>query len=230
MKGSGVLGGCILLLALMILAAGCVAPPKEAQGKTPVGSDAQAQATQTATPTPEILDTRFLTPATPFPTTVPETPRPAYNQSPENPEVQTVYQRIYYNILEFHYDVVAREYPLVTPPLIIEMCFAPKTVTRNIWYESRYTSHEDIYTTQTSVSPSSFFEVRVRDKASGDILYRDGFGKLYSTDSKKTLVIRSAGDYLIEFTGNDINATVQMKIPAAPGENVTPAGLLTCPS
>ncbi|NLI41507.1 MAG: hypothetical protein GX421_10075, partial [Caldisericales bacterium] len=98
------------------------------------------------------------------------------------------------------------------------------------WYESRFTTREDVYTTQTYISPASYFEIRVRDKETGEIVEKDGFGKTYSVDTRKVLQVRTSGEYLIEFSGNDIIATVQMRIPAPPGTNVTPVGTLACPS
>ncbi len=230
MKVPGVFPAIVVVLVMCILCSGCITPPKETQPE-PVGPDGgKATTVPTATQTQKIMDTRYVTPATPFPTGTPVTTRPTSSPPPNFSVEPTVYKVIYLNTIDFTYSVSAYSTTVETPPLIIEMCLVPKMVTRNIWYESRYTTREDVYTTQTYVSPASYFEIRVRDKGTGEIVEKDGFGKTYSVDTRKVLQVRTSGEYLIEFSGNDIVATVQMRIPAPPGANVTPAGTLVCPS
>jgi len=75
-----------------------------------------------------------------------------------------------------------------------------------------------------------FFEIRVRDLLTGEVILEDGFGKTFSVDTRKKIYIRSSGEYLIEFTGNDITATIQMTIPMSPNSTATPAVALSCSS
>lgn len=231
MKWRGYLLIIVVFLAIAILCTGCITPPKET-GPTS-GNNGGQQGTVAATPTPtqQIIDTRYLTQATPYPTGSGPTPRTTYGNLPNATDEQpTVYKVIYLDTLNFTYSVSAYSTTITDPPLIIEICLSPKMVTRNIWYESRYTTREDVYTTQTYISPASYFEIRVRDKATGDIVEKDGFGKTYSVETKKVMNIRSAGEYLIEFSGNDIVATVQMRVPARDDPTVTPAMTLSCPT
>lgn len=231
MKWLGCFQGIVLFLAIAILCTGCITPPKENGSSNGIQGGQQGTVSVTASPTQQIIDTRYLTPATPYPTGTPQTTRVTYSPTPTVTEKPTVYKAIYLNTIDFQYSVSAYSTTITDPPLIIEICLSPKMVTRNIWYESRYTTREDVYTTQTYISPASYFEIRVRDKATGDIVEKEGFGKTYSVETKKVLQIRSAGEYLIEFSGNDIMATVQMRVPAREDEpTVTPAMTLACPA
>lgn len=228
MKNPGVAGVIVFLFVLFILSAGCISPPRENPGSG-VSPGNGASVTQSSSQTPKIIDTQFLTPATPYPTGT-ATAVPTYIVSPEVTEIPLTYQAIYYNHLNFNFNTSAYSYSLENPPLIMDICLKPEMITRNIWYESRYTSRGDVYTTQTSISPSSFFEIRVRDLITGEVILEDGFGKTFSVDTRKKIYIRSAGDYLIEFTGNDITATIQMTIPMPPNSTATPAVALSCAS
>ena len=230
MKVPGVFPAIVVVVVLCTLCAGCITPPKETH-PGPLGpGGGEATPVPTESPTQKIMDTRYVTPATPFPTGTPVTTRPTSSPLPNISVEPTVYKIIYLNTIDFTYSVSAYSTTVETPPLIIEICLVPKMVTRNIWYESRFTTREDVYTTQTYISPASYFEIRVRDKETGEIVEKDGFGKTYSVDTRKMLQVRTSGEYLIEFSGNDIIATVQMRIPAPPGTNVTPVGTLACPS
>lgn len=230
MKRLGFFHVMTFFLVVAILSAGCITPPKEngSGSGTPAGQSGTV--TPTPSPTLQILDTRYLTPATPYPTGTPPTTRPTFSSLPNNTEEPTVYKVIYLDTIDFQYSVSAYSTSITDPPLIIEICLIPEMVTRNIWYESRYTTREDVYTTQTYISPASYFEIRVRDKETGEIVEKEGFGKTYSVETKKVLQIRKSGEYLIEFSGNDIVATVQMRVPAPKNANVTPAGTLVCPT
>jgi len=141
-----------------------------------------------------------------------------------------VYKVVYCSVMPFSNNATAYSVTVKTPPLFIEMCLSPKMVTRNIWYESRFTTREDVYVTKTVISPNAYLEVRVRDRGSGNIIAEDGFAKTYSIDTHRVLTIRTPGDFLVEFSGNDITAAVQMRVPADPGESVTPSATLSCPT
>ncbi|MCQ8893865.1 MAG: hypothetical protein NQU46_04460 [Methanolinea sp.] len=222
----------VAFLVLILVLSGCITPPKE-KGAGPAGPGGEPgkSGTESApTPTQKIMDTRVITPATPYPTPTPSVTMLASSTLPVYTVKPTFYKVIYRNNLDFSYSVSAYSVKVEKPPLIIEMCLSPRMITRNVWYESRYTNKEDVYVTQTAISPASYFEIRVRDKASGDIIEKEGFGKTYSVEPYKVLTIRTSGDYLVEFAGNDISATVQMRVPGDPEPGVTPAGTLSCPS
>jgi hypothetical protein len=221
----------ILVLTILVLAlsSGCVAPPREDPNG---GGDMTGTPTKTTVPTaatPAIIDTQFLTPATPYvtPTMTAGTPRPVVTETTVE---RTKYQNIYYNNLDMNYQPVAYSYDLSDPPMIIEFCIFPEMITRNIWYESRYKDKDDVTVRKTYISQSAWFEVMIRDKSSGEIVAREGFGKTYSVDTRKTITIRSSGQYLIEFTGNDVSAVIQIRIPLRQGDTGEVSKPLVCPS
>jgi hypothetical protein len=61
--------------------------------------------------------------------------------------------------------------------------------------------------TYSDYSPTSWFEITVRDNATKEIILQDGFGetKGYSTYLSRTLKILKTGDVLVEFRGNNID-------------------------
>jgi hypothetical protein len=230
----GIRFSCLVgfILIVCILASACIAPPRESPGGStgPAGS-----ATRTLTPTPTVtsttvIDTNFLTPVTPFPSES-GTPIPTPRNLPNPTPVQTSYLTVYNNELAFHYNTVAYSYDLNDPPLIINICIKPLITTRYIWYQSRSGRKGDVTTKQTIVSPTAWFEVVVRDRNTGVEVVRDGFGKTYSIDTKKTVQVRSSGQYVVEFTGNDVNASILMQISAPPGVTVpVTAPITSCPT
>lgn len=230
MKGGGIACLLVIILVVAVLACGCITPPKESKGKTTQGSGGTGTQEATTAPTQNVIDTRVVTQATPFPTPLPPGTPVSYSKMPEPTYEQTVYKAVYRNVIPFSNNATAYSVTVENPPLIIEICISPKMVTRNIWYESRFTTRDDVYVTQTVISPSAYLEVKVRDRASGNIIAQDGFARTYSVDRYRVLTIRSAGDYLVEFSGNDLSATVQMRVPAGPGADVTPVATLSCPS
>lgn len=219
----------VLAILVLVLSSGCVAPPREDSNGGGDQTGTPKKTTVPTTVTPAIIETQFLTPATPYNTPVQTagTPRPVVTVTTVE---RTIYQNIYYNNLDMSYQSVAYSYDLSDPPMIIEFCISPETVTRNIWYESRYTDKDDVTVKKTYISQSAWFEAVVRDKNSGDIVAREGFAKTYSVDTKKTITIRSTGQYLIEFTGNDVSAVIQIRIPLRQGDSGEVSKPLVCPA
>lgn len=64
---------------------------------------------------------------------------------------------------------------------------------------------------QTYPSEDSWFEVTVRDRESGKIVAQDGFGKRYSADIRKRIFVGQFGNYLIQFSGNDVKVHTVMR-------------------
>jgi hypothetical protein len=140
----------------------------------------------------------------------------------------TEYTAIYYNILPFKNNKTAVSYDLTMPSMIIQMCFRPNITTQTIWHEDRTgTKNEKGVTEKVSyIGPSVWFEVQVRDPVTGDILAEDGYSRSYSTDPAKSLTIRTQGTYLIEFSGNDLSAEIQILVPnTTEQKGVTPRNL-----
>jgi len=54
--------------------------------------------------------------------------------------------------------------------------------------------------------------VIVRDSATGKILAEDGFGKGFSADTHKRIFVGRYGDYLLEFSGNEVTVDIQVRV------------------
>ncbi len=231
---SWILRGCaVAAIIVILLCSGCIAPPRENSGQgqiTPQENNAGTAGTPTPGTTPEIIETQFLTPVTPYATDEFPTPRSTYSNLPYPTPIIVEYMTIYNNELALKYNTVAYEYILENPPLIIDICIKPRMVTRNIWYVSPYGSRDEKTVTQTTVSQSAWFEIIVRDKNTGNIVEKDGFGKTYSSDTKREIQVRSSGNYIIEFTGNDVNASIQMRIQKTGNETGDFYIPQTCPT
>jgi hypothetical protein len=101
-------------------------------------------------------------------------------------------------------------------------------ITRTIWYESSVGDREGKTQKVTTISPAAWFEVTVRDQATGTIVAQEGFAKDYSIDTGKKLTIRSDGTYLIEFSGNELSAEVQIRVPQTESQTGQPVRNLSC--
>jgi hypothetical protein len=66
--------------------------------------------------------------------------------------------------------------------------------------------------TYSDYSPSSWFEVTVRNNATKEIILQDGFGpnKGYTVYLSRTLKVMKSGDLLVEFRGNEITASASI--------------------
>jgi hypothetical protein len=199
----------IFVLALLVGMSGCVAPPKGnpsasgSSGGTSGGSTGGATTTTVPTTAPPV--TGFITPATPFPTPTVERTASNYTVFPAYP-VNT-------NTIAFKQNRTAFAYNLTLPPLVIDMCLSPNLTTRTIWYDPKYDDQDEVTKTVTAIGPSVWFEVTVRDPATGRVIAKDGFAKSYSVDTAKRVTIRNPGSYLIEFAGNEISAEIQVSVP-----------------
>ena len=68
--------------------------------------------------------------------------------------------------------------------------------------------------TYSDYSTTSWFEVTVRNKATGEVVLQDGFGaaKGYPAYVSRTLKVLKSGDLVVEFNGNDVRASVNVWI------------------
>lgn len=136
----------------------------------------------------------------------------------EPTQTSPVVQEIYTNEFSLKDYTVAYAYELNNPPLVINFDIKPRIDSRTIWYESKSGSYDangnraDVYITTPQISPDAWFEIIVRDKATGQITLDDGYGKTFGGDTKRTVSVRSSGDYQIEMSGNQVNVTVKMYI------------------
>jgi|MTBAKMStandDraft_1061839.scaffolds.fasta_scaffold02517_2 hypothetical protein len=243
---------CVIFLVILTLLAGCVKPPENTGGSsgssdgsswfspgtkgTPGTSKDNTGSTggggTTAGPTASPTETSSIIPATPFPVETPPPTTSSYTRLPDvTPEVPE-YVAIFYNTLTFRQNKTAYSYKLERPPMVIEMCIRPNMTTRTIWYsyETKEGSAKGKTQTVTSISPAAWFEVTVRDQATGTIVAQEGFARSYSVETAKKITLRSAGTYLIEFGGNDLSAEVQIRVLKTETQTGPPVRTLSCGS
>jgi hypothetical protein len=246
MTGTRIVIAGVLILLAMICLSGCISPqednPDSAMGSEKGGKTGNRAGvgttptqtpesggsglTPTASPTPG--EAGYLTPATPFPVATTPTSGLSGHRIPDENITPTEYISVYYGNIACRNNKTAFTYNLVRPPLVIEMCFSPNMTSRTIWYDSKYENVGERTETVTSISPYAWFEVIVRDPVSGQVIAQEGFSRGYSVDTGKDLTIRSQGKYLIEFSGNELSAQIQMKVPKEGNPAGSPLRTMSC--
>jgi hypothetical protein len=213
-----------LVIILLLANAGCIAPPKETPA-VPVGSSHQTQlAPKTnnsntsssfvteVTLADYALSTTTSSESSGYTTFLPPTQIPA-----------DITCRIYSKSAAYSYNGSAFTFDQKNPPMFINYTVVPRNITKNDVYFEKTGTYAPSATegipgsgkgsaktvTYTDYSPSSWFEVTVRDNTTKEIILQDGFGetKGYSTYLSRTLKILKSGDLLVEFRGNDIKAS-----------------------
>lgn len=103
---------------------------------------------------------------------------------------------------------------LAKPPLVIDYTVSPLDS-----LDIKYIEHKEIRTMhKENISifrtyENSWFMVIVRDKDTGEIVGEDGFGRVYCMDNQRQLVVRSCGNYSVEFEGEDVTVNLTMSVP-----------------
>jgi hypothetical protein len=105
-------------------------------------------------------------------------------------------------------------FSLLNPPLVIDYDIVPASTTdiKYIEYKELSTLHEENLVI-TRPFEDTWFTLIVRNKDTGQIVAEDGFGRTYSFQSPRQLVLRESGNYSFEFTGDYgvINLTMKVK-------------------
>jgi len=114
----------------------------------------------------------------------------------------------------FAFNKTAVSFDLKNPPMLIDFQLTNTNITRNISGDSRVLTNEWTFDNTVYYDPNAYFEVTVRQKATGNIVLQDGFGqsKQYGTENPRHLKVYSAGNYLIEFGGNKVRADINMSV------------------
>jgi hypothetical protein len=203
-------GILIIFLICSLCIAGCVAPPKpgsSSSSSTPGSSQSdtrQGVDTSTTTPLYVTIETPYQTP------TILRTQVPVATPTPDD------YIQIYCTTQQFSWNATAVSFNLTKPPMIINFAVIPVNLTGTKTTTNQVGTKEEITVTYDYFSPNSWFEITVREKNTGKILNKDGFGsqKQYSDDTgqdvPRTLKIMQPGNLLIEMAGNQITATVNV--------------------
>ena len=190
-----------LVAILALLSAGCVAPPKENTTFNPL-STSNANKNAETTQTPSFVSEVTLSDVT-------ATPPAAQGYTTFLPTTQIpadITCRIH-SLTLFGYNGSAFIFNLKNAPMYINYTVVPQNTTVTKVYTNPNTKKTEtlIY---SDYSPTSWFEVTVRDNATKELLLQDGFGpkKGYSIYLTRTLKVMKNGDLLVEFRGNDIRA------------------------
>lgn len=197
-----------VLLVIILASAGCAELP-------PGGSTGQSGGIP---PTEEQSSGQgynpgYLTPATPYPTAAPDVlAAPTLNRFSDTVPTTDPYVTIYQKKSKFEQTIEAYSFNLTRPPLIIEFDVEPKMITREKHTTSSYGDKDEIVVTQRYPSEDAWFRVIVRDSATGKILAEDGFGKGFSADTHKRIFVGRYGDYLLEFSGNEVTVDIQVRV------------------
>ena len=197
-----------VLLVIILASAGCAELP-------PGGSTGQSGGIP---PTEEQSSGQgynpgYLTPATPYPTAAPDVlAAPTLNRFSDTVPTTDPYVTIYQKKTKFEQTIEAYSFNLTRPPLIIEFDVEPKMITREKHTTSSYGDKDEIVVTQRYPSEDAWFRVIVRDSATGKILAEDGFVKGFSADTHKRIFIGKYGDYLLEFSGNEVTVDIQVRV------------------
>jgi hypothetical protein len=195
-----------LAIILALFTAGCVAPPQENSTFSPIGSGDQGNITEQATTPPSFVSEVTLSDyAKPTGTSSGYTTFMPTTQIPAD-----ITCRIH-SISVSNYNGTAFTFNLRNPPMYINYTVIPRNVTVNKVYTDSFTK-KTVTKTFSDYSPSSWFEVTVRDNATKEILLQDGFGpnKGYTTYLTRSLKVLKNGDLLVEFRGNDIDASASI--------------------
>ena len=250
MTASRVLIVCVLILVFLTTFAGCIKPPEESPSGSSGdsswfsggnkgtsgsggGNDGTAGSNGTggssgASPTPSPTETSAMIPVTPYPVETPPPTTSSFTRLPDVTSEAAEYVAVFYETLAFKQNKTAYSYQLERPPMVIEMCIKPNMTTRTIWYETD--TGKGKTQTVTSISPAAWFEVTVRDQATGTIVAEEGFARSYSVETAKQLTLRYAGTYLIEFGGNDLSAEIQIRVPKTDTQTGGPLRNTSCRS
>ena len=200
---------CCISVILIVVASGCITPPKEnatilKKGTTSAPGGNPLNPATTETP-------NYVTEVTPYTsvvsTTVPHTMLTAA------PAPQDIYCRIYSTTNTYAYNKTAVAFDLKYPPMYINYTVKPSNVTYKDVIDRKITGQGEEEITVDKYSPLSWFEVSVRSKTTPDKIYiQDGFGeaKGYTLYLNRTLKIVNRDDMQVEFFGNNITATASV--------------------
>ena len=197
-----------VLLVIILASAGCAElPPGGSTGQSGGIPPTEEQSSEQG------YNPGYLTPATPYPTAAPDVlAAPTLNRFSDTVPTTDPYVTIYQKKTKFEQTIEAYSFNLTRPPLIIEFDVEPKMITREKHTTSSYGDKDEIVVTQRYPSEDAWFRVIVRDSATGKILAEDGFGKGFSADTHKRIFIGKYGDYLLEFSGNEVTVDIQVRV------------------
>ncbi len=104
-------------------------------------------------------------------------------------------------------------FSLLNPPLVIDYNITPSRAVdvKYMEYKELTTTHKENLVINRPYE-DTWFMVIVRNKDTGEMVTEDGFGRTYSFQSPRQLVLRECGNYSFEFTGDYGNLDMSMKV------------------
>jgi hypothetical protein len=128
------------------------------------------------------------------------------------------YEEGYVTIYSLAGQKISQVLPLVSfslynPPLVIDYNITPFRAVdiKYLEYKEMKTTHKENLVIDRPYE-DTWFTVIVRNKDTGEIVTEDGFGRTYSFQSPRQLVLRECGNFSFEFTGNYGNLDLTMKV------------------
>jgi hypothetical protein len=102
---------------------------------------------------------------------------------------------------------------LENPPLVIDYTVTPMNITntKDVDYKIITTVFHEKLTINREYE-QDWFKVVVRDRDTGKVVMEDGYGKTYSLEQKRQLVVYKSGNYRVEFTGEFVTVDLTMKV------------------
>lgn len=95
---------------------------------------------------------------------------------------------------------------LTTPPLYIQYNLTPRLKTREQVINIGMSSEQTISTSYPD--PNAWFAIRVLDAANGAVIKEQGYGKEYPDVARDEFMVRNAGNYKVEMSGNAVTAEI----------------------
>jgi hypothetical protein len=192
---------CCISVILIVMASGCVAPPKENATSSKNGNiynpNQPNQANPQTSPTPN-----YVSEVTPFPT---DTPKSGSQTIPPTQTPGDLYCRIYSTINTDNTTAIA--FNLQNPPMYINYTVKPSNVTIHKVIDTKVVGEGEKLLEIDTYSPISTFVIKVLSKSTGEVYLQDGFGTLkYSTYLNRTLKVLNRDNLQIEFSGRNITA------------------------
>lgn len=209
---------CGLALILLMISAGCVAPPTE-KSLGSIGSSSNGEGTAVTTKplsyvTEETVSdfARCTTAPLGYSNFVPTTRIP-----------EDIACKIYTKTANYGFNGSAFSFNLLNPPMYIQYTVIPTNVTVTRVFTSRTGDRKDQTITYSDYSPTSWFEITVSNKTTGKVYLQDGFGtaKGYTTYLNRTLKILNRDTMFVELKGNDIKATATIWVKPVGNFNET---------
>jgi len=199
----------ILSTILVLTCAGCSELPVEGFETGPNGGGGDV-ATQTPTPTPQWVEE-----ATPIRTQAPQTVATASYPTPGPTPILPVYTEIYSNKVYLLYDVIALNFDLKVPAMIIDLEIDPEMYTNT---KRRYSDFGDkglITITESYPDPRADFIITIIDRETGDVVEEHDYAQFTREHETDTIIVRYPGDYQVEITGNNVDVGITISVPEA---------------